>query len=193
MNGIYIMRLITLFEAATYSKTWYHGSNHKIAKFTTDFMDNQSSNGLQHGPGIYFTSDINDARIYGKYIHEVTISIAKSRLIPEIKRGLDIGSIIVHKQSNFRKNYQDWNENYSKAYMSALKTFDGIYDNKNYRNVLIRLWEDFYFDKSNIFLKEILGQYDGYMVEYKNGVKHFVCFKPEIIKSIKVIDPESHQ
>ena len=44
------MKLITLFEAATYSKTWYHGSNHKIAKFTTDFMDTQSSNGLQHGP-----------------------------------------------------------------------------------------------------------------------------------------------
>ena len=187
------MKLITLCEAATYSKTWYHGSNHKIAKFTTDFMDTQSSNGLQHGPGIYFTSDINDAKIYGKYIHEVTISIAKSRLIPEIKRGLEIGSIILHDQSNFRKNYQDWNENYKEAYMSALKTFDEIYDNKNYRNVLIRLWEDFYFDKSNIFLKEILGQYDGYIVEYKNGVKHFICFKPEIIKSIKVIDPESHQ
>ena len=74
-----------------------------------------------------------------------------------------------------------------------LKTFDKIYDNKNYRNVLIRLWEDFYFDKSNIFLKEILGKYDGYILEYNNGVKHFMCYKPEIIKSIKVIDPESHQ
>ena len=97
------MKLITLCEAATYSKTWYHGSNHKIAKFTTDFMDTQSNNGLEHGPGIYFTSDINDAKLYGKYIHEVTISIAKSRLMPDFKRGLEIGSIIKHKQSNFRK------------------------------------------------------------------------------------------
>ena len=123
----------------------------------------------------------------------VNISIAKSRLIPEIKRGLEIGSIIANEHSNFKRDYENWNENYNKAYMSALKTFNGIYDNKYYRNVLIRLWEDFYFDKSNIFLKEILGQYDGYMVEYKNGVKHFICIKPEIIKSIKVIDPESHQ
>jgi hypothetical protein len=187
------MKLITLFEAATYPKTWYHGSNHKITKFTTDFMDTQSSNGLQNGPGIYFTSDINDAKIYGKYIHEVTISIAKSRLMPEFKRGLNIAPIILHNQSNFIKNYQDWDKNYSKAYITALKTFDEIYDNKNYRNVLIRLWEDFYFDKSNIFLKEILGKYDGYILEYNNGVKHFMCYKPEIIKSIKVIDPESHQ
>jgi hypothetical protein len=113
--------------------------------------------------------------------------------MPEFKRGLNIAPIILHNQSNFIKNYQDWDENYSKAYLTALKTFDEIYDNKNYRNVLIRLWEDFYFDKSNIFLKEILGKYDGYILEYNNGVKHFMCYKPEIIKSIKVIDPESHQ
>ena len=187
------MKLINLIEAATYPKTWYHGSNHKITKFTTDFIDSQNSNGLQNGPGIYFTSDMNDAKTYGKYIHEVNISIAKSRLLPEFKRGLNIGQIITNDHSNFKRDYKNWNEDYRKAYIYALQTFDGIYDNKYYRSVLIRLWEDFYYDKSKIFLKEIVGQYDGYIVEFANGVKHFMCYKPEIIKSIKVIDLESHQ
>lgn len=192
------MNIIELFETtSTYPTTWYHGSNYQISKFSRDFINVDTSNGLEKGPGIYFTSDIDDAKIYGKNVYEVKIRIVTSRLLPEFKRDYNMNLLINHAitgpHSSFHSNYRDWDDNKSKAAIKAFKTFMQIYNGKHYKDTLIRLWEDFYFNKSSDFLKDVVGKYDGFILDYNNGIKHFVCFKPEIIKSFKLVDLESHQ
>lgn len=192
------MNIEELFEAtSTYPTTWYHGSNYHISKFTRDFINVETSNGLEKGPGIYFTSDIEDAKLYDKNVYEAKIRIATSRLLPEFKRDngirLAIYNAITGPHSSFHSHYRDWNENKSKAAIMASNVFYQIYGKNNYKDTMIRLWEDFYYNKSSDFLRDVVGKYDGFILEYKNGIKHFICFKPEIIKSIKLIDLESHQ
>ena len=62
----------------------YHGSTAKINKFIDDFVGGKDAID-QHGPGIYFTSSINNARYYGEYVYTVKLAPKKIVSITEGK------------------------------------------------------------------------------------------------------------
>ncbi len=55
----------------------YHGSPVKFSKFSQDQKNKKSNRTDLYGPGFYFTSNLNVAQEYGKYIYEAKIYMAK--------------------------------------------------------------------------------------------------------------------
>jgi len=51
----------------------YHGSPNKISKFEDSFVDGEGVT-QHHGPGIYFTTSYENARMFGEHIHKVELS-----------------------------------------------------------------------------------------------------------------------
>lgn len=73
-----------MFEAPRIPKIWYHGDASSRAHFRDQRWDRDPSTAsrLEFGPGIYFTSRIEEAQTYGPYIYETSIPPG-FRLLPK--------------------------------------------------------------------------------------------------------------
>ena len=67
----------------------YHGSNTKFSKIEPKYMRTDGSN-MQEGVGIYFTTDLEVTKIYGKYVMEVDADLSKMEFLPSREFALDV-------------------------------------------------------------------------------------------------------
>lgn len=167
--------------------TWYHGSPSPISKFSLDKIGQASF--LEFGPGVYLTSDKEDAKRYGNFIHTCKIKLPKSKALPDKKRFgySDVYSLISHPTSEIHDEnvWSDWGETKQKAITTATKNIFQSYKPNNYKEMLWSVWGDFYKNNSNQFLEQINQKYHGFILD-KSVCHHFICFAPEKIKIISV-------
>lgn len=168
---------------------FYHGSPVKIDQFTLDRAGQRGAVD-QEGPGIYLTNSIDDARVYGDFVHSVEVKITRSRLMPE-KRRFD--SNLLRKLILSAPDAEDTLTNYdefpNKAVLVAIKQLTDAYGPDQYREVLEQVWYDFYRDHPQEWFARMqeIG-WDGFMLDRSNGVKHLIVFTPKILKITGLVD-----
>jgi len=168
-------------------ETWFHGSDTKIDKFTLDNVGRSEAID-QEGPGIYITTSADDARRYGRYIHQLAVKTAKTRLMPDKKR-FDPSLIrrLILKSPDRDDALTNWDENPHRALNIAVDQIYSSYGPDEYREAMESIWGDFYRNHPKEYLKA-LWQWDGFILPRADGVRHMIVFKPDIIKVISVID-----
>lgn len=184
------MRFSDLMEVKT---TFFHGSRSEISKFSFDFISNDGGRKLE-GPGIYFTSDKTDANVYGSFVHEVVLDLRKTKLLP-VKKTFSIQDVknLIMKSPNADDYLTDWAENPQKALQVAAKSIYDSYGPNQYKEMVTQVWADFYKYEDKDWLKEMVALgYDGLMVERAGGIRHFICYNPDIIKGVSLLNNEDH-
>ena len=152
----------TIYESLQ-SSVWYHGTNSKYEWFSDDFTGEGND---QEGPGHYFTTNLNNAKTYGKHVVEVSISFDK--VVPNKGKinTREIETLI--KQSPRLETYlSNWDESPKIAFKTAL---DSIINNStDPRDAFLQVWNDFYKYEGPDFVRGMknLG-YTGCIVE-RNG------------------------
>ena len=69
--------------------SWFHGDSSPRGDFTDQRWDRDATVAslLEYGPGLYFTSDIDEARNYGGFVYEAEL-LPSFRLLPHRKPSL---------------------------------------------------------------------------------------------------------
>lgn len=165
--------------------TVYHGSNTKITNFVTDFVGGNNATD-QEGPGIYFTTSLDNANRYGEYVHKVILKPRK--LLSEKPRGGTSAELL--KLAKMAPDWEDtamnWSENPQVGIVKAVN--DAIQYNDNEKDRFLQIWIDFYRNHPVEYVKNCvkLG-YDGIVVDrqslFENDpIKHYIIYNPSIIE-----------
>lgn len=78
-----------MFEGAREPKPWFHGDSSPRSDFSNQRWDRDPSvaSRLEFGPGIYFTSRLEEAESYGPYVFQTTVP-SHFKLVPRKKPSL---------------------------------------------------------------------------------------------------------
>lgn len=168
----------------------YHGSPQRINSFSTDFLGGGTD---QEGPGIYFTTSIEDAGGYGSNIH--TVILRPRKLVP-LKGKVKINEIkkLILASANLTNEKQlasmdidayhdtplsDWGESPTEAFRNAVNNI--IEYSTSPHDTFQNIWISFYRYQPQKYLQQMveLG-YDGVKVP-RTGLDHYIIFNPNII------------
>lgn len=167
---------------------FYHGSNADIKEFSFKHISADGNRQLE-GPGIYFTTMLDDAQKYGKNVYEVEIDVTKSKLVPT-KKSFSRSDIedLMKGAPELEDVLTDWDEFPKKALMKAA---DAVYDSwgpNQYFDMVTQVWADFYRDENVAWLEEMVKKgFMGYRVA-RTGGDHLILYDLSKIKSIKKIE-----
>lgn len=196
-----------LEDIKTMGIIWYHGSPAKIDKFSIEYAGQGHD---EEGPGLYFSSDAEDALGYSKKINEkghfYDVELNFKKLLPmkgKAKKREVLQMIEWAKHSDlerFNTNLSNWGyedddpTTYTKALNDAVKScMEGHRLDKNTNvhfnspvEVFKNIWWEFYKNDPVEFCKNmvILG-YDGFIVQKAfTSVKHAIVWNDKIIKIV---------
>ena len=164
------------------NKIWFHGSEKQINNWTTEFTGKGTD---QEGAGIYFTTDIDDSKLYlsnnGKgFIHQVLLNSSKILLTKTKPNKLKLKQLIL-KAPNYKETLENWDENIDKATEKAL---DGYLDYSDTMFDAIKSVEgDFYRNEGKSYCNAIVSiGYDYVIIDIKyKGILHAVVWNSKII------------
>jgi len=173
-----------LFATAPKDIPWYNGSDQPRTTWSLDNVGKEEAND-QEGPGLYFTTDINEARGYGEYVSEVKLNLLKSRTVP-LKGRLDTQRVrlLIRKAPDLADTLTNWDEDPRRAFETAvnqlIESSDGVHD------LLQSIYADFYRGYPREFFKAIW-MYDGVVVPRAKGSLHAIIYNPAIIKTVRML------
>lgn len=176
-----------LCEITQSGETWYHGSPKEISSFNLENVGRATAVD-QEGPGIYLTSSDDDAQKYGNMVHTVKTRRAP-RLVPETKVfTLTTIKQLIDLSPNKEDVLSDWDQ---KPDVAASKAARAIFDRwgpDQFREMLEQVWYDFYRDAPKAWLETVVTRlkYDGFILPRSGGIRHFICFNPEILEIASV-------
>ena len=162
---------------------WYHGSNTKIVNFNLGHVNNPEAIDL-HGPGIYLTNNIDDAKRYGKYIHEIEIDMNTIKLLPIHKK---LNRILINKfinNSTFFKTdgYTNWDDNIIIAKIKYINMLYETYGPDNFKECLAQIWYDNYKNDSKKYIELLAKNYDALEIIKQSGTKHLIVYNTKMMK-----------
>lgn len=157
----------------------YHGSNSEINSFVTDFVG--GSEAIDHeGPGIYFTTDKEDAGSYGQYIYQVTLTPRKL-LSDQNRKGITVNDAIklIKMAQGWEDDAMNWDENPSKGLKISLQS---IFDEDNAKDIITQIYVEYYRSNPKEFVNNAakLG-FDGIIVTKDWDASHIIVYNPSII------------
>ena len=177
---------------------FYHGTTHKIANFSNEFVGGKEAND-QEGPGIYFTSSWNNARSYGPYVY--TVKLKESQAI-----STELGSApakqiewLIKNAPNWEDTVQNFDENVSVGLRKAVKSILEYEDtpHKQFQQV----WVDFYRYRPVDYVKNMVKL--GYDIVYiknlesmiagEKNITHAIVLNPAIIQVVEVEDDRTEE
>jgi len=166
------------------SEIWYHGSNRKIISWSTSYTGKGTD---QEGAGIYFTTNREDAQIYGKYIQKVKLDFKKQMSLKAkpIKREIEQ---LIKKAPNYKDTLMDFAEDEKEAFIKAVNNY--LEYNDTHWEAVKFIEADFYRREGDKYCKAMtsLG-YDGVIIDINyNNILHAVVWNPKIIKGIQMSD-----
>lgn len=193
MNNIYKLYLDCIVNES--SINWYHGDPKKRENFNNQNMsrDKRFFHSLEYGPGIYFTSKIETAKIYGKYIHKAKISgsFITERTKPDYKI---LKSIIKSKPI---EDVYYWISNYD--YIESTKFYKNpdffidlilkeFFDDTMYES-LMEIYNMLFSSDGNDFCKVVSKYFTGIMIKpNRNKELYYVVWDPNNIKIDSIIE-----
>lgn len=169
----------------------YHGSPHKIAKFTDEFVGRKDATD-QNGPGIYFTTSYDEATQYagdGGYVYQVKLHVDKLLESKEVSEAYL--NKLKPKVSKLIKMAPDWKSSAEDfGYGNAAKGLqvmvnDFVQYNDNEKDVFLQVWIDVYRHEPVQYVRNMvkLG-YDGVIVtsDITQGGDHIILYNPALIE-----------
>lgn len=169
----------------------YHGSETKIDKFSDNFLSGEKV--IQHhGAGIYFTTNYENARMFGENVYTVRIDGNF------LERDTPADSVDVEKVIALMKmSDEEWEleaQNYSEdpeiGVMIAAE--DAIHYADNEADVFLRVQSSWYqYDPLGYVRNMTKLGYDGMIVDAPRdfvGDKHIIVFNPEAITLTGKVD-----
>lgn len=162
----------------------YHGTPKPIERFVDDFVGEGVD---QEGPGIYFTSDMEDAYGYSRksqgegVVYEVELDMKNP--VPE-KGKVPIENIknLVEWAENWQDKILDWGyEDIDMNFQAFLKSLK--YE-KTPKDVYLSIWYNFYRYRPVDYVRNMVSLgFDGLIIkkDFKNAI-HYVVYNPKIIR-----------
>lgn len=168
----------------------YHGSELEINNFVDDFVGGKDANDAE-GPGIYFTTDYDDACGYGPYIYTVRL---RGNFV--VSSG-DPHGIDRELMMTLAKMAEDWEmeaQNYDEDPDTGIEVMvDSAFEyNEDENGVIQQIWINLYRERGVNFVRNCvkLG-IDGIVVDrYRNSEnkgKHVVLYNTSVME---VVDKE---
>lgn len=181
--------------------TVYHGSSQSFDVFSYDFIGKGND---EKGPGFYFTSNKDDAKMYGN-VGEFKITLDKL-VSTKRKASINIIEKIIALSENCKtinelvekyENDEDlwWESNLSdyaeEPYSAIQVAIDLARSQPNEYKTFLDLWSGVYRYNNKKFLQTMvqLG-YDGIIFNVQDNTTHYIVFNPNKIKKVKNIVTE---
>jgi hypothetical protein len=165
---------------------WYHGTPSPITSFSDEFVGNGID---QEGPGIYLTSNYEDAVGYARksesgtgVVYQLELNFRK--LVPLNKKAIRKEIIqMIDWAPELETFLSNWDENPKKAKLIALNS---ILNSKNAHDSFQSVWFDFYKNSPIDYVRNMVSLgYDGVMVPRSfMNTKHIIVYNPRIIKVV---------
>lgn len=166
---------------------WYHGSKKDFSAFDLKYIITEESI-AQEGPGFYLTSDAEDAEKYGLpngFLKTVKLTskmgIRNEKSAP-FREGF-MGNLI-NKMPDKEDVLSNWAENPTRALYDLKKS---ILDSSDTGLEMAKnIWYECYKGYEIDYVTKLKsGGIDGFIVNKQNGVKHLICYNPDILKIIE--------
>jgi hypothetical protein len=158
---------------------WYNGSSKPRLTWTTE---NVGKGNDQNGPGLYFTTNEENARSYGEHLHKVRLEIKKNRICPLNGRfEYEYIKYLIEKSPNYKEYLTNWDENPKIALHQAVSSISNLQNGKF--DMLQQIWYDFYRHEPIEFLQVVSEKYDMAIVTAGTD-RHAIVFNPEVIKPV---------
>jgi hypothetical protein len=167
----------------------YHGSPHKITKFSDMFVGGDKAKD-QEGPGIYFTTSSDEAMGYAGdngYVYKVELSV-KKLLSNERDSKLNrlSGSVtkLIKAAPNWKRVARGYDDDVEEGLSEMVHRYIGMSNSE--KEVFISVFMDVYRSEPVSYVKNMvkLG-YSGVYLPTKNGGAHIVIYSPSSIKIIE--------
>ncbi len=178
---------------------FFHGSTHKIAKFTDEFVGGKEAND-QEGPGIYFTSSWKNARSYGGYIYTVKLNPRKVVSTEDGKKAsVKELTWLIKQAPNWQETAQNWNENPILGLKQVVS--DTLEYNDNPHQQFQQVWVDFYrYHPADYVRNMVKLGYDliyipnrNSMISGEENIIHAVVLNPDIIEFVEMEDDRTDE
>lgn len=153
-------------------KEWYRGTG------GSSFNGNSND---ELGPGIYFTSSLDDARRYGQNIWKIAI---KGKIVP-IKKYLNLAhhlTWLIKQKDGWEDDAYNWSENPQMGLQKAVKAT--IQYNDTAAECFQQVWFDFYRHDPLEFVKNLSKLYDAMVIKKQEGVFHMVVYNEKAIVTL---------
>ena len=164
----------------------YHGSPHQINKFTDDFVGEGVD---QEGPGIYMTTNEEDAYGYARKsenggtgkVYKVILQMNKVIKDKGRVKESEIDSMIRWCE-DYEEKLMDWGSENLEENMRLFKA--SLKRENTPKDVFLSIWYNLYRYKPVDYVRNMVSLgYDGLIVqkEFMN-TKHIVVYNPKVIK-----------
>ena len=173
--------------------TMYHGTDHDITNFTDEFVGGENAND-QEGPGIYFTSSIENAGRFGKNVYKVILKPRKlANIAPKNVVSTAIVTGLIKASPSINVNNEDalsnWGMNPAIALRKAVASIMQYAENE--KDLFQQIWIDFYRNYPVEFVRNMVKiGYDGELLERVDDVTHIIIYNPNSITSIEKLEDE---
>ena len=164
------------------SFTAYHGSPKEITNFSDEFVGGKEATD-QEGPGIYFTSSIEEARRYGENVYTVTLTPRKLLdMTPSSKKLATLISKMAFMAPEWDVHAQNFDENPRVGVNQFVQSTIDYNDTE--KDVAQQIWIDFYKYSPVEFVRNMVKMgIDGILVPKQyDDVTHYIIYNPSIIK-----------
>ena len=159
----------------------FHGSPSKIKSFSDEFVGGEEAND-QEGPGIYFTTDYNDATGYGKggYVYQVSLNI-KNLVSDQPSGSLDYLVGPVTKLIKMNPNWKSVAKGYDEGLGEMIAQY--LHTSQSEKEVFVAVCNSIYTNDSVSFVRNMvkLG-YDGLHLPMKGDGANIVIYNPKLIR-----------
>ena len=159
----------------------YHGSDKQIDKFVDDFVGTDEATD-QEGPGIYFSTSLDDVKMYGNFIH--TVILRPRKLVDETSfENINKNEILnlLKTAPDWEDTAQNWAEDPNEGVMNAVDAM--MQYSENEKDLFQQVWFDFYRHNPVEYVRAMVNLgYDGQIIEKSDGVKHIIVYNPNIIE-----------
>lgn len=172
-----------LHEDAT---VWYHGDSIKRTTFQGQKMDRDrgaQSGGNENGPGIYWTSEYEEAQGYGKVVHHATMKVSKARLLTDkTKATVKNVTALINACDPTRRDdaLTNWAETTREAFHLAVQAYVNI---STFADAAVSIYHDIFGYDADAWAKAMVAiGFDAYQPSKR---PHFVVYNPAVIQSVK--------
>jgi len=137
----------------------------------------------QYGPGWYFTSNEETAKVYGRYVHSCTIDLSEANAADQIGEAIEYEDQIeklIAESPGFQTNYYDWDDNPGRALRQA--TLGYCSSAENVYEALLMIHGDLYPESADLWsqkVSQIFG-WDGAIIPVNNET-FLVVWNPAVI------------
>lgn len=159
---------------------WYHGGP-KLSDLKHLRWDRERNKQDQNaeGPGLYWTTDLQEAKRYGSYLYHGTTRPG-FRVLPQTKPTLAFAKQVFRVSSKQRQNdfLQEWDDQPLDKVLASYTHHDTMID------AAVLLYHDLFRYNADEYVHAMSTLYDGAVISFKKTAfsgprKHLVCWSPE--------------